>query len=81
VIVPLPTATDDHQRRNAGALAGAGAAIAIEQHELGGGRLAALVAGLLGDPERRQRMSAAMRTFAQPDAAARIAARVQELVR
>jgi UDP-N-acetylglucosamine--N-acetylmuramyl-(pentapeptide) pyrophosphoryl-undecaprenol N-acetylglucosamine transferase len=79
VIVPLPTATDDHQRRNARVLADAGAAIAVEERELGEGRLARLVAGLLADPARRREMSAAMRTFAKPDAAASIAARVQEL--
>jgi UDP-N-acetylglucosamine--N-acetylmuramyl-(pentapeptide) pyrophosphoryl-undecaprenol N-acetylglucosamine transferase len=62
-------------------LAEAGAAIAAEERDLGAGRLAGLVAGLLADPNRRRAMSAAMRTFAQPDAAARIAARVRELAR
>ena len=81
ILVPLPTATDDHQRRNAGVLAAAGAAIAVEERELGDGRLAALAAGLLADPGRRREMSAAMRGFAQPDAAASIARRVQELAR
>jgi UDP-N-acetylglucosamine--N-acetylmuramyl-(pentapeptide) pyrophosphoryl-undecaprenol N-acetylglucosamine transferase len=79
VIVPLPTATDDHQRRNARVLAAAGAAIAVEERELGEGGLARLVAGLLANPARRREMSAAVRTFAKPDAAATIAARVQEL--
>jgi UDP-N-acetylglucosamine--N-acetylmuramyl-(pentapeptide) pyrophosphoryl-undecaprenol N-acetylglucosamine transferase len=81
VHVPLPTATDDHQRRNAHLLAAAGAAVAVEERDLGQGRLARLVADLLADPARRQSMSAAMRTFARPDAASRIAARVQELAR
>jgi UDP-N-acetylglucosamine--N-acetylmuramyl-(pentapeptide) pyrophosphoryl-undecaprenol N-acetylglucosamine transferase len=81
VLVPLPTATDDHQRRNANLLAAAGAAVAVEERDLGQGRLARLVADLLADPARRQSMSAAMRTFARPDAASRIAARVQELAR
>jgi UDP-N-acetylglucosamine--N-acetylmuramyl-(pentapeptide) pyrophosphoryl-undecaprenol N-acetylglucosamine transferase len=81
VLVPLPTATDDHQRRNAHLLAAAGAAVAVEERDLGQGRLARLVADLLADPARRQSMSAAMRTFARPDAASRIAARVQELAR
>jgi UDP-N-acetylglucosamine--N-acetylmuramyl-(pentapeptide) pyrophosphoryl-undecaprenol N-acetylglucosamine transferase len=66
VIVPLPTATDDHQRRNARVLAEAGAAIAVEERDLGDGRLAHLVAELLADPARRLRMSAAMRRFATP---------------
>jgi UDP-N-acetylglucosamine--N-acetylmuramyl-(pentapeptide) pyrophosphoryl-undecaprenol N-acetylglucosamine transferase len=41
VLVPLPTATDDHQRRNADVLARAGAADVIDQRELSGTRFAA----------------------------------------
>jgi len=81
VIVPLPTATDDHQRRNARVLVEAGAAVMIEQHELTGERLVTTVATLLADPGRRATMAAAMRTFARPDAAAAITRRVLELAR
>jgi UDP-N-acetylglucosamine--N-acetylmuramyl-(pentapeptide) pyrophosphoryl-undecaprenol N-acetylglucosamine transferase len=79
ILVPLPTATDDHQRRNAEALARAGAAELLEQHTLTGSTLAARVLALLDDDERRQRMAAAIRTFARPDAARLIVDRVVSL--
>ena len=80
VLVPLPTATDDHQRRNAQVLVEAGAAVVVEQDQ-GADALAATVADLLGDPERLRAMSAAMRRLARPGAAAAIVARVLELAR
>jgi len=69
VLVPLPTATDDHQRKNAEVLARAGAAEVIDERELSGARLAAAVLALAGDRERRDRMAAAARALARPDAA------------
>ena len=53
VLVPLPTATDDHQRKNADVLRAAGAAEVIDQRELTGERLAARVLALAGDRARR----------------------------
>ncbi|MDP2052240.1 MAG: undecaprenyldiphospho-muramoylpentapeptide beta-N-acetylglucosaminyltransferase [Acidobacteriota bacterium] len=79
VLVPLPTATDDHQRKNAEVLGRAGAAVVLDERELDGPRLAAAIAGLISDPTKRQRMSAAARRLARPDAAARIADRVEQL--
>lgn len=69
VLVPLPTATDDHQRKNAEALARLGAAEVIEQRELTGARLAASVLALLDDPDRRRAMAEASRRAAHPEAA------------
>src|SRR5215212_1234631 len=79
LLVPLPTATDDHQRRNAEVLARAGAAEVIDQRELSGARVAAAVLALVGDPERRARMAAAARSLARPDAARVIVDRALEL--
>jgi UDP-N-acetylglucosamine--N-acetylmuramyl-(pentapeptide) pyrophosphoryl-undecaprenol N-acetylglucosamine transferase len=79
ILVPLPTATDDHQRKNAEVIMRAGAAELIEQRDLTGERLADSILSLAGNPGRRQRMAAAMSTFARPDAAARIADRMWEL--
>ena len=81
LLVPLPTATDDHQRKNAQALVNDGAAVMIEQRELSGDRLAAEVLSLAGDRERRQRMGEAARRLARPDAASVIVDRVLELVK
>ena len=69
VLIPLPTAADDHQRKNAEVLARAGAADLIEQKDLTGGRLADRVLALVGDRGRRVAMAAAARRFAKPDAA------------
>jgi UDP-N-acetylglucosamine--N-acetylmuramyl-(pentapeptide) pyrophosphoryl-undecaprenol N-acetylglucosamine transferase len=69
ILVPLPTATDDHQRHNARALEAAGAAELIEQKDLTGEELAARIIALAGDPERRRRMSRAARQLAKPRAA------------
>jgi UDP-N-acetylglucosamine--N-acetylmuramyl-(pentapeptide) pyrophosphoryl-undecaprenol N-acetylglucosamine transferase len=79
VLVPLPTATDDHQRVNARAVAAHGAAIVVEQHDLEGGRLAREIDLLARDASARERMGLAASTLARPDAATRIAARILEL--
>jgi UDP-N-acetylglucosamine--N-acetylmuramyl-(pentapeptide) pyrophosphoryl-undecaprenol N-acetylglucosamine transferase len=80
ILIPLPTATDDHQRKNAAVLAEAGAAEVIEQRDLTGGRLASRIIALARDPERRRLMGRAARRLARPDAAARIVDRVLALV-
>src|SRR5690606_25570800 len=59
ILVPLPTATDDHQRKNAEALAREGAAAMIEQKDLTGERLATEVLALAADGGRRRQMSEA----------------------
>jgi UDP-N-acetylglucosamine--N-acetylmuramyl-(pentapeptide) pyrophosphoryl-undecaprenol N-acetylglucosamine transferase len=79
ILIPLPTATDDHQRKNAEVIARAGGAAVIDERELTGERLADVILELARDSDQRQRMAAAMQTFARPDAAARIADRVWQL--
>jgi UDP-N-acetylglucosamine--N-acetylmuramyl-(pentapeptide) pyrophosphoryl-undecaprenol N-acetylglucosamine transferase len=79
VLVPLPTAADDHQRKNADVIARAGGGEVIEERELTGQRLADALVRLSTDHEHRTRMADAIRTFARPDAAARIADKVWEL--
>jgi UDP-N-acetylglucosamine--N-acetylmuramyl-(pentapeptide) pyrophosphoryl-undecaprenol N-acetylglucosamine transferase len=79
ILVPLPTATDDHQRKNAEVLGRAGAAIVVEERDLSGERLAAAISGLIADSGARSRMAAAARLLARPDAAQRIADRVEQL--
>ena len=79
ILIPLPTATDDHQRRNAEALAREGAAEVLLQSELTGGTLAKRVLALGGDRARRVRMSQAARRLAKLDAAKVIVDRGLEL--
>jgi UDP-N-acetylglucosamine--N-acetylmuramyl-(pentapeptide) pyrophosphoryl-undecaprenol N-acetylglucosamine transferase len=80
ILIPLPTATDDHQRKNAEALARAEAAEVLLQAEATGPALAERILALAADSERRARMGRAVRTFARPDAARLIADRALALV-
>ncbi|MNC84684.1 UDP-N-acetylglucosamine transferase [compost metagenome] len=79
ILVPLPTATDDHQRRNAQALVAHGAAQMIEQRELTGERLAQGIAELAADTSRRRAMSESARRMARPDAARIIVDRILQM--
>ena len=79
VIVPLPTAANDHQRRNAAAWAEAGAAEMVEQADVER-RLAPLLVALAGDRERRAAMAAAAVRMAKPDAADKILERAEQLM-
>jgi UDP-N-acetylglucosamine--N-acetylmuramyl-(pentapeptide) pyrophosphoryl-undecaprenol N-acetylglucosamine transferase len=72
VLVPLPTATDDHQRKNAEALAEVGAAEMLLQQDLTGQTLAAQIRALVVDGARRARIAAAARRLARPNAAREI---------
>ena len=69
ILIPLPTATDDHQRHNALALASAGAAEVMEQKDLTGARLAGRIVAIAGDRAKRREMSANARRLARPRAA------------
>jgi UDP-N-acetylglucosamine--N-acetylmuramyl-(pentapeptide) pyrophosphoryl-undecaprenol N-acetylglucosamine transferase len=80
ILIPLPTATDDHQRRNAEALASAGAAELLLQAEMTGHALAQRILALVRDVDRRSRIAAAARALARPDAAKVIVDRALELV-
>ena len=81
ILIPLATATDDHQRRNAEALVAQGAARMIEQKNLTAERLAAEIMTLAGDTEGRHDMSSRARGMARPDAARVIVDKVLELAR
>src|SRR5258706_3752163 len=80
ILIPLPTATDDHQRKNAEALLSAGAAEMLLQSGLTGDRLAGQVLKLAADGERRGRLASRARAMARPDAARVIVDRALELV-
>jgi UDP-N-acetylglucosamine--N-acetylmuramyl-(pentapeptide) pyrophosphoryl-undecaprenol N-acetylglucosamine transferase len=79
ILVPLPTAADDHQKKNAEVLARANAAELVEQKDLTGGLLADRLLALARDVDRRDRMARAARGFAKPDAAKVIVDKVLEL--
>ena len=81
ILVPLPTAADDHQRRNAEAFARIGGAVVLDERGLTGERLAAELLTLAQDPARREDMGRQSRTLARPDAAQRIADKVYAIAR
>lgn len=81
ILIPLPTATDDHQRRNARVLADAGAAVVIDPDDLTPDELVDTLGSVSADRARLATMAQAMRTFARPDAASRIVDRLLELIR
>jgi UDP-N-acetylglucosamine--N-acetylmuramyl-(pentapeptide) pyrophosphoryl-undecaprenol N-acetylglucosamine transferase len=73
ILVPFPHATDDHQARNAEALARAGAAICVRQERADPASLAAAIGRLLSDAASRRAMADAARRRGRPDAAERVA--------
>jgi UDP-N-acetylglucosamine--N-acetylmuramyl-(pentapeptide) pyrophosphoryl-undecaprenol N-acetylglucosamine transferase len=79
ILIPLPTATDDHQRKNAETLGMAGAADVILQSEATGEELANRIIALAADRDRRDRMARAARALARPDAARVIVDRAMTL--
>jgi len=79
IFVPFPRAADDHQRRNAEAIAAGGAAVLVPQAELTPERLAAELTALLRDPARLKAMSEQARALSHHDAAGRVAKMVAEL--
>lgn len=81
ILVPLPGATDDHQRTNAEALTGAGAAEMLIQADMTGDKLADRIVALANDAGRRDRMSAAARRLSRPDAARVIVDRALDLMK
>jgi UDP-N-acetylglucosamine--N-acetylmuramyl-(pentapeptide) pyrophosphoryl-undecaprenol N-acetylglucosamine transferase len=72
ILIPLPTAADNHQLKNAEALQIAGAAELIEQKDLTADVLVSRIFALVNDPAKRRQMSEAARRLAKPDAAERI---------
>src|SRR5262249_9502676 len=73
VLVPFARAADDHQRTNARAMEAAGAARMIEEKDLTGESLAAVIDALVDTPGRLAEREAASRRLGRPDAAARVA--------
>jgi UDP-N-acetylglucosamine--N-acetylmuramyl-(pentapeptide) pyrophosphoryl-undecaprenol N-acetylglucosamine transferase len=80
LLIPLPTAADDHQSKNAAAFADAGAARVLPQAGTTGAQLATAVTELLGDPVRRAAMAQAMSARARPSAAKDIADQLEALI-
>jgi UDP-N-acetylglucosamine--N-acetylmuramyl-(pentapeptide) pyrophosphoryl-undecaprenol N-acetylglucosamine transferase len=80
VMIPFPLAADDHQRKNAEALATAGAGRMILQQELSGKRLAEEIITLAREPERITAMEEAAHKLSRGNAAAAVVDLIEKLV-
>jgi len=69
IMVPLPTAADDHQRKNAEAMQHAGASRMILQSDLNGNTLAKEISDLIASPDAISIMEASAKKMARSDAA------------
>lgn len=76
VLVPLPTAAEDHQTFNARALEDVGAARVLPEAELDAARLADELASIAADTSALEQMRSAARSRARPDATRAIASDV-----
>jgi UDP-N-acetylglucosamine--N-acetylmuramyl-(pentapeptide) pyrophosphoryl-undecaprenol N-acetylglucosamine transferase len=72
ILIPYPWAANDHQLKNAQALASEGAAVVIPEKELSGGKLFCAVENLLRDKQKLQQMEKNSLRMSQIDAAATI---------
>jgi len=81
MMIPLPTAADDHQRKNAEALQNANAARMILQKDLSGEMLAKEISLLIETPERVTEMETNAKKLSKADAAGAAADLIEKLAR
>lgn len=79
LMIPLPTAADDHQRKNAEALQTAGAARMILQRDLSGENLAREISDLIENPQKITEMEKAAKSLAKTNAAEAAADLIEKL--
>ena len=79
ILVPYPSAMDDHQTANARPLADAGAAVLAPEAGLTGAGLAGHIRAILSDPAKAREMAAAAKALGRPAAAADLADLVETL--
>lgn len=73
ILVPLPSAMDDHQRLNALSMVHSGAALSYEEGKASTETFAPLVVALWNDEKRRSAMADEMRRTARPESGQEIA--------
>jgi len=74
ILIPYPSAADNHQEKNANHYAAGGGAVVLRQHELTGNKLAENIRKLICDEDKLLAMGTAMKKLAFPDAAEKIVA-------
>lgn len=79
LLIPLPTAADDHQRKNAEVLVRAGAAKMILQNELTTEKLRTIILELRDNPSELANIELAAKGFHEPQATQKIAQIIESL--
>ncbi len=74
ILIPYPSAADNHQEKNANHYAAGGGVVVLRQHELTAGKLAENIRKLIYDEDKLLAMGTAMKKLAFPDAAEKIVA-------
>jgi len=81
ILIPLPSAIDDHQTFNAKNLSDTGAGISLVQKDLTAAKLAALLLTELADRQHLMSMAEKAQQLAKPDAVAQVADICEEVAR
>ncbi len=80
VVIPSPYVADNHQLKNAMAMADRSAALLVEEKDFSGGALPRAVISLLDDADLRQKLQTNIASFAEQDANRRIYELIVEAV-
>ncbi len=80
ILVPLPTAADDHQTSNAAEIAEAGAGVVIRQQELTAEKLKKIIEEWAADYAKLRHMSECARKTGIRDAAKRLADGIEKMI-
>ena len=80
VLIPLPTAAANHQVENARAMAGANAAVLLEESGLTPATLVRVIVELVNDAGRRESLARAARGRGHPDASREVVSQLLTLI-
>ena len=81
ILIPSPNVTNNHQEKNARALADQGAAILLPETECTAQRLMEEITGLLADKPRYEQMRKSLLRLAVPDSAERVCKVMETLLK
>ena len=81
ILLPLPSATADHQTKNAETMVRAGAAIMIKQADLNTANLQETIIGLLDDADKLTKMGAQALSLGKPKATKKIVDKIFKVAR
>lgn len=81
ILIPLPSAANDEQKKNAYSIAHIGGASVLEEANLGEHILLHEIQALLADDAKRAQMGEAIKVFYHPEAAATLAAGVLSMIK